>query len=310
MADRTIGVDVGGTKMTAGVLDAEGVVQRRRRRPTPADDAAALVQAIGELVGELDEGGAPVGVGVAGWVDLDGRVRTSPNLPGLVDEPLQQRLGAELGAPVVVRNDADAAAWGEFCLGAGRDVTALAMFMLGTGVGGGLVWQGQLVRGAHGAAAELGHVLVEEGGPRCACGNHGCLEAHASGNAIARKARQRRARGALAAGSPLAADGVRGEDVTAAAADGDADAVAVLADVGFWLGVGMASVVNAVDPATVVVGGGAAGAGARLLEPAQRACAARVLGAPARQPPPLVASELSDGGLIGAGLLARPSQRA
>lgn len=308
MGDGAIGVDVGGTKMVAGVLDGDGTVRHRRRRPTPADDGPALVRAIVDLVGELDGRAAPVGVGVAGWVDLSGRVRASPNVPGLVDEPLQQRLAAELTGPVTVLNDADAAAWGEFCLGAGRDVTALAMLMIGTGVGGGLVWHGQLVRGAHGAAGELGHLLVDEGGPPCPCGNHGCLEAHASGNAIARKAQQRRAGGGLAVGSPLDREWLRGEDVTAAAVDGDADAVAVLADAGFWLGVGVASVINAVDPATVVIGGGVADAGEYLLEPARQACAARVLGAPARQPPPLVASELGDAGLIGAALMARRHQ--
>lgn len=308
MGDRAVGVDVGGTKIVAGVLDGDGAVQRRRRRPTPADDAAALTRAIAELVVELDAGAAPVGVGVAGWVDLHGRVRTSPNLPGLVDEPLQQRLEAELRTSVALLNDADAAAWGELCLGAGRDATALAMCMVGTGVGGGLVWHGQLVRGAHGAAGELGHLLVDEGGPLCACGNHGCVEAHASGSALTRKAHERRGRGALAADSPLRHEPVRGEDVTAAAAAGDPDAVALLADAGFWLGVGVASVVNAVDPAIVVIGGGVANAGEHLLEPARRACASRVLGAPARQPPPVVRSELEEGGLIGAALMARRHQ--
>lgn len=305
MDDRAIGVDIGGTKIAAGVVDGGGAILRRQRRATPVDDAKALVRATVEAIADLDAPDAPVGVGVAGWVDLDGRVRTSPNLPGLTDEPMRERLEAELASPVVVLNDADAAAWGEFCLGAGREVDALAMFMVGTGVGGGLVLHGQLVRGAHGAAGELGHLLVEEGGPLCACGNRGCLEAHASGNAIARKARERRADGALAAGSPLASEELRGEDIAAAAADGDADALAVLADAGFWLGVGVASVVNAFDPAVVVIGGGAAGAGGLLLEPARRACAPRVLGAPTRNAPPLVRGELGDPGLIGAALMAR-----
>ncbi len=305
MSDRAVGVDIGGTKIAAGVIDGDGAILLRQRRLTPVNDAEALIRTTVEVIADLDAPDAPVGVGVAGWVDLDGRVRTSPNLPGLVDEPIRERLEAGLASPVAVLNDADAAAWGEFCLGAGRDVDTLAMFMVGTGVGGGLVLHGQLVRGAHGAAGELGHLLVEEGGPLCACGNRGCLEAHASGNAIARKARERRADGALAAGSPLASKELRGEDVAAAAADGDADALAVLTDAGFWLGVGVASAVNAFDPAVVVIGGGAAGAGGLLLEPARRACALRVLGAPTRKAPPLVPGELGDPGLIGAGLMAR-----
>lgn len=305
MGDVTVAVDVGGTKVAAGVIDADGAVMAQRRRPTPADDADALVAVILALVAELATPDAPVGVGVAGFVDLDGAVRTSPNLPGLVDEPLQARLARELPTPVRVINDADAAAWGEFSVGAGRHASSSLMLTVGTGVGGGLVLDGRLVRGAVGAAGELGHVIVDEGGPRCPCGNRGCLEAHASGTAIVRKARQRQEAGTVAAGSPLAAGELRGEDITAAAAEGDDDALAVLADAGFWLGVGMAGLTNAFDPAIIIVGGGLSAAGEDLLAPARRACAARVLGSPARQLPRIAAGELGpEAGLVGAGLLA------
>lgn len=307
MGDRAVAVDVGGTKIAAGVVDADGALHRVCRRPTP-DDGAAVIDAIARLVRELDEPGAPVGVGVAGFVDLTGAVRTAPNLPALGGWPVRERLAGELGVPVTVGNDADAAAWGELSRGAGRGLDGLAMLTVGTGVGGGLVLHGRLVRGAHGAAGELGHMIVDEGGPGCACGNRGCLEAHASGGAIARKAHERRDAGRLAAGSALARGELRGEDVGAAAGDGDADALAVLADAGFWLGVGAASIANAVDPPVVVVGGGAAEAGELLLEPARRACADRVLGVggASREPPALVLSELGGhAGLVGAGLLAQ-----
>lgn len=309
MGERTVAVDVGGTKVAAGLVDADGGLSAQRRRPTPVGDGAALVEAIWALVAELGAPGAALGVGVAGFVDLDGVVRTSPNLPGLVDEPLARRLAARWPGSVRVVNDADAAAWGEFRTGAGRDAASLAMLTVGTGVGGGLVLGGRLVRGAHGAAGELGHVVVDEGGPRCPCGNHGCLEAHASGTALARKARERHRAGTMTAGSPLAGEDVAGEDVTAAAAAGDPDGVALLADAGFWLGVGMAGITNAFDPAVIVVGGGLAAAGDLLLEPARQACAARVLGASRRTLPPVVLGELgAHAGLVGAGLLADADQ--
>lgn len=306
MGDAAVGVDIGGTKIAAGLVDADGAVHDRRRRPTPHGDAVALVDAVTGLVDELAGDDVAVGVGFPGFIDLTGTVRSAPNLPALVGAPLRQRLEARWTGAVTVVNDADAAAWGELRRGAGRDADGLAMLTIGTGVGGGLVIAGRLVRGANGAAGELGHVIIDEGGPPCGCGNHGCLEAHASGTAIARKARERVAAGAVASGSPLAtAPELHGDAVTAAAVDGDADALAVLDDAGFWLGVGVASIANAVDPPIVVVGGGAAaGAGEHLLAPARRACAERLLGAPAREPPPLRPSELGeDAGLVGAGLL-------
>lgn len=308
MGDAAIGVDIGGTKIAAGVVDAHGRVRDRRRRPTPGSGGAELVAAVAETVDGLAPSGTPVGVGFPGFIDLTGTVRSAPNLPAVVGEPLQSRLDARWGVTVTVVNDADAAAWGELARGAGRGLDELAMLTIGTGVGGGLIIAGQPVRGAHGAAGELGHIIIDEGGPPCGCGNRGCLEAHASGIAIARKARERVAAGAVDPASPLAtAAELRGDVVTGAAADGDADAIAVVADAGFWLGVGIASLANALDPPIVVVGGGAAdGAGETLLAPARRACAERLLGTPAREPPPVRAGALGpEAGLIGAGLLAQ-----
>lgn len=313
VAQAAVGVDIGGTKMAAGLVDRDGTVRDRRRRATPHEGAAAVAAAVAELVGELGEAGVAVGVGFPGFVDPGGTVLSAPNLPSLVGAPLRQHLDATVTSAVTVVNDASAAAWGEHVVGAGVGVRELAMLTVGTGVGGGLVLDGALLRGAHGAAGELGHVIVDEGGPTCGCGNRGCLEAHASGTAIARKAGERVAAGAVARGSPLAGAAELGGDVvTAAAADGDTDALEVLADAGFWLGVGVASIVNATDPSVVVIGGGAArGAGEHLLAPARRACAERVLGAPAREPPPLSPGELGDdGGLIGAALLTWPATGA
>lgn len=308
MADASVAVDIGGTKLAAGVVEADGTLRAHQRQPTPDGGLAALVEAVAGLVRKLGDARMPVGVGFPGFIDLAGTVRSAPNLPALVGAPLQPRLEAGCGVGVTVVNDADAAAWGELCRGAGRGGDGLAMLTIGTGVGGGLVVNGRLVRGAHGAAGELGHTIIDEGGPLCGCGNRGCLEAHASGTAITRKAREAVAAGEVAAGSPLAsAAELGGEVVTAAGAEGDRDALAVLADAGFWLGVGVASIANAVDPPVIVVGGGAAvGAGEALLAPARGACAQRVLGAPSREPPPLRPGELGEhAGLVGAGLLTR-----
>ena len=306
-----VGVDVGGTKVAAGVLSADGRVVHQRRWPTDTTDAEAIVGNVGRAVRELRADlelpdTLPIGVGMAGLVDLDGVVRYAPNLP-LRDVPLRALLERELGCPVTLDNDASAAAWAEFRVGAARDApSGLVMLTLGTGVGGAVVLEGRLMRGAHGLAGELGHIVVVEGGRRCACGNRGDLEALASGTAIGRTAEELRVAGRLPPSSSLTdAEELSGRVVTDAALDGDAGGVAVLAEVGFWLGVGVASLVNALDPDLVLVGGGAATAGELLLGPARDAFADRFVGREWRTPVPLREAELgSDAGFIGAGLLA------
>lgn len=303
-----VGVDIGGTKLLAGLVGPDGAVLVRRRLRTPPEGGAAVAAAVVEVVRELWEdagtGPLPVGVGAAGLVDLDGTVRYSPNIPGWEDTPLRAELAAALGVDVRVDNDANTAAWAESRAGAGRDAgDSLLMLTVGTGVGGGLVHEGELVRGRSGLAAEFGHVIVREGGPACGCGNRGCLEAMASGQAIARVAREGLARGERSVLDSVADPS--GKDVTRAAEDGDAFATAVLAECGFWLGVGIASLVNALDPEVVVVGGGAMQAGELLLGPARAACSARVLGAAHRKMPLVVPAALGDdAGMVGAALLA------
>jgi glucokinase len=308
--DLAIGVDVGGTKLASGVVTRDGTVLARARHVTPAHDGAATMRLIAEVatahVRDRGPGSYPVGVGAAGTIDLTGRVRYAPNIRW-VDYPLQEELTARLRCPVTVDNDANVAAWGEFRCGAGRDArTSLVMLTIGTGVGGGLVLDGRLVRGATGQGAEFGHLIVAEGGPRCPCGNLGCLEALASGTAIGRMAAEAAAAGRVPTSSAL--HGVvqpTGKDVTVAAQAGDVHAVELLAKAGFWLGVGIASLVNACDPEIVVVGGGAMQAGELLLRPARAAAADRVLGNPARPAPPIVAARLGDdAGIVGAALLA------
>jgi glucokinase len=306
-----VGLDVGGTKIAGGLVDADGRIHERARCETPADDREALTEAIVSLARDLcgQAGGdvLPVGVGAAGLVDLEGAVRYAPNLPWR-DYPLARLISEALDTPVTGENDANAAAWGENRAGAGTDASeSMVMLTIGTGVGGGLVLDDRLVRGSGGLAAEFGHMVVNEGGPPCHCGNHGDLESMASGTAIGRTAREAIAGGTLSAGSALAMmkAEIDGEDVTAAAQEGDADAIAVLAKVGFWLGVGIGSLVNALDPQLVVIGGGGAGAGELLLGPARQAAEARVMGRAYRRLPAIVPAQLgNDAGMVGAGLLA------
>lgn len=330
-----IGVDVGGTKLAAGLVTAAGGVRYRARRETPGEPEAiiaGILSVVAEIEGRHAVGGLPVGVGIAGIVDRCGVVRYAPNL-SLVDRPVldelrkglsragevgQAAVGVPRGEPgrgdpgwgprvVTIDNDATVAAWGEYRVGAGADAaSSLLMLTVGTGVGGGLVLDGRLVRGAHGFAAEFGHIVIDEGGPRCACGNRGCLEALASGTAIGRFAEEALAAGVAPPDSALhRLAEITGKAVTVAAQAGDRFATELLARCGFWLGVGLASLVNALDPEIVVVGGGVIQAGELLLEPARAAMVDRLIGAGHRPVPPVVSAQLGDdAGLTGAALLA------
>ena len=321
-----VGVDVGGTKVAAGLVASDGSVLARLRAVSPADDANALVDLIERLVRKLASAGGvpggqrpttlpagspgqaalPVGVGVAALVDNTGVARYAPNL-AIGDFPLEAELASRLRVPVTVDNDANAAAWGEFAAGAGREArTSMVMLTLGTGVGGGLVLEGRLVRGEHGLAGELGHIIVQEGGPLCPCGNRGCLEPLASGTAIARSASALIDHGDCPADSALLSlPQLTGKTVTLAAHAGDAAAQSVLAQCGFWLGVGIASIANALDPEIVVVGGGAMQGGELLLGPARQSFAERLVGKAQRTPAPVVRAQLADdAGIVGAAILA------
>jgi glucokinase len=304
MTVAALGVDVGGTKLVAATLTAEGEIVERRRLETPARDADRLVRTLRDLIVELAGDGLPVGIGVAGMVDPAGRVRYGPNI-GVRDLHLAERLRDVAGAEVTVVNDANAAALGEQRAGAGRGRDSLVLFTLGTGVGGGIVLGGRLQEGAHGFAGEVGHLIVEDGGRPCPCGNRGCIEAYASGTAIGLAARDRLV-------DPRAATVLRedlelsGRSVTDAAIAGDALAQSVLVDVGRWLGVAAAGLVNVLDPEVVLLGGGAARATAPWVIPAaEAALAERVLGAQLRPMPTVELTALGDdAGMIGAAMLA------
>jgi glucokinase len=273
----TIGVDVGGTKVLGGLVDAGGQVLHQARRKTPAQDQAGTVQMIIEVIAELVavETVNAIGIGAAAWIDAArSTIQFAPNLAWR-NVPLRQLVADRFDLPVVVENDANVAAWAEFRFGAARDMSdSMVLYTVGTGIGGGIVLGGQLVRGAHGIAAELGHVRVVPNGHRCGCGRLGCLEQYASGKALVRFA-QATATDApdkaerllkLAGGSPEA---ITGQMVTSAGRDGDPAACGAFEQIGYWLGNSMADVVQVVDPQRIVLGGGVIEAGDLLLGPAE-----------------------------------------
>jgi glucokinase len=309
----TVGVDVGGTKIAAGLVDEHGKVIARQRTESPATDPKQIVQTIGELVHTLsgDETVEAVGVSAAGFVDkARAMVVFAPNLAWR-DEPLKRLLEEELGLPVVVENDANAAAWGEFTFGAGEDVEDLLMLTIGTGVGGGMVIDGELVRGGFGMGGEVGHITMVPGGVPCGCGNLGCLESYGSGRALVRVSRELAEFDpesgkhllARAGGDPA---GITGPLVTAAAQEGDPFAVARLAELGDWLGQGVATLTAVLDPNVVVIGGGVSDAGELLLAPIRDSFERHVTARGHRPMLEIRQAELGNaGGLIGVADLAR-----
>lgn len=324
------GVDVGGTKILGVALSAEGEVLAERRVPTPEalgplgdgeEPVEVLALAVAALVGDLGAavdappGPGPVGVGLPGFV-IDGVLRFSPHLPRAVAPPgapesssFAARLaGALPGAAPVVHNDSNLAALAELVLGAARGMREGLVLTLGTGIGGALVAGGAVHGGAHGIAAEVGHMVVDAAGPPCPCGGRGCWERYASGGGLARLAREAALAGSipeavvLAGGHP---ELVRAEHVTAAAAAGDPGCLRVVEQLGWWLALGLANLAAVLDPERFVLGGGLVAAGEMLLGPARRSFASLVVGKAARPDTPIVAAALGErAGAVGAALAA------
>jgi len=315
-----IGVDIGGTKVAAGLVDAEGTIVCRTRRDTPDRSSSPrivediIVDAVEELLGRAREDGRTVdgvGIGAAGFVGADrATVVFAPHLSWR-DEPLRDSLSHRIGRPITVDNDANAAAWAESRFGAARGESHVVMITLGTGIGGALLIDHVLQRGRFGIAGEFGHMQVVPDGIRCECGNRGCWEQYASGNALVREAR-----GLMSTRSPVAEDllarvggdptRLAGPLVTEAAQDGDPTARELLAEIGHWLGIGMAGLAAAFDPGLFVVGGGVSAAGDLLLDPAREAFRRRLPGRGYRPEARIVHAALGpEAGLIGAADLAR-----
>ena len=305
-----LGADLGGTKMAVGAVDAE---QSLLHRSTGTSFGRELDELLDGLEDELREalGAAPsaeaIGLGIPCTIDRErGVAINAVNLP-IIDVPMRELIGDRLDLPTFVDNDANVAALAEHRFGAARGARNAVMLTIGTGIGGGLVLGGQLYRGSTGAAAELGHIVIDQAGPPCqgSCPNRGCVEAFASGTAIGRQ-------GKLAAEThPESALGRRlgageeidGRAVTEAALAGDGIAVEVLATAGRRLGVALASIANVFEPDVIVIGGGAAAGGELLLAPAREELRSRAL--PPQNSTPVVLAELGpDAGLIGAATMA------
>jgi len=309
----TIGVDIGGTKVLGGVVDENGTVLEQARRETPAEDTKETLERIVDVIEELAGKHAieAVGIGAAGWIDADrSRVLYAPNLAWR-DEPLRDEIQARVSVPVVVENDANVAAWAEFRYGAARDADdSMVMFTIGTGIGGGIVLGGQLVRGAHGIAGELGHVLAVPDGHPCGCGARGCIEQYASGNALSRFARELAMEDPARGAELLAeADGdpakLTGPMVTDAAKKGDGIALEAFGKAGYWLGQALADMVQIFDPQVLVVGGGVIEAGDLLLKPAKAAYFERLAARGKLPVADIIAAELGNvAGVVGAADLA------
>lgn len=288
-----IGVDVGGTKMNAALVHEDGRIEDPLTRKTKQGSQEEFLTDLEELIEELrDDRAAALGLGLPSTIDQRaGRVVSSVNIP-LEDLDIRSRMAERFGLPVAIDNDANAAAIAEWKVGAGRGVDNLVMLTLGTGIGGGLILDGKPFRGATGAGAELGHLVLQYGGPECACGGTGHFETVASGQA------------ADAAAKELLGGASTGAELVVAAGGGDEPAVEALAQIGRRLGAGIASLINIFEPELVVIGGGFGQAGELLIGPAQEVIAREAL-LPGRDTVRIVPAELGPrAGLVGAGFVA------
>lgn len=309
-AGETIGVDLGGTKMLVGVLDGTEVLWESREASTDRSEDELVELLVREVSDARDAqpGVTAVGLGIPATFDHESGVAVAAvNLP-IADLPIRDLVSDRVGLPVFVDNDANVAALAESLYGAAKGMSNVVMLTVGTGIGGGLILGGEVYRGATGAGAELGHVVIQADGPPCQgnCPNHGCIEALASGTALGREGKAA-AESSLdsALGKLLAAgETVDGTAVTKAALAGDATAIAVFDLIGSRLGIACSSFANIFQPDAIVVGGGVIAAGDLLLEPARRELRERALN-PMNKTPILEATLGNDAGMIGAAALAR-----
>lgn len=296
-----LGLDVGGTKCLAVAVDDDGVVLERRRVSTP-NGAAALEEVLVELVESFErpvDAWANIGLGVPGLVSLEGVIVSSPNLPGIENFSVAQRLGERLRRPIPVDNDANCAARAEWLVGAARGASDALIVTLGTGIGGGVVADGRLVRGAHGFAGEIGHVVVVAGGRECACGRRGCWEQYASGTALRRLARE-----ALDEGADWSRSNDEAVDVRQAAERGNESALRVIDEFGNWVALGVATLAHVVDPESVVIGGGVAHRADVVRDAVERHIADHLYASHVRPHPRIALAHFGeDAGAIGAAFL-------
>ncbi len=310
----TIGVDVGGTSVRAGLVDAEGSVLDLRRAPTPAGSEAledAITVIVSALRAEHGGRGSAVGLAVAGFISADRRhVRFSPHLPWR-EAAVAERVERRVGVPVLLEHDANAAAVAEHLLGAGGGAEVAVLVALGTGIGGALLVRGELYRGAHGVAPELGHLRLVPNGRPCPCGKRGCWERYCSGTALVTTtlellAQHGPAPGALAGEAATDPGRITGRRVAAAARNGDPVALRAMGELARWLGEGLALVADVFDPDVVIVGGGVSESAPMFLDEARKHHVAAVTGSAHRPLARIRAAQLGENsGVMGAALLAR-----
>ena len=308
-----VAVDLGGTKYIAAVIGPRGKMLSRVYCPTLSHEghariidrlAASIKEAVKEAGFKLHDM-TGVGIAAAGIIDINrGLITEAPNLPKWRNIPLRDLLKDEFKIPVFVLNDASAAALGEHRLGAGRGLDNLIYMTVSTGIGGGMIINGELYNGTDGSAAEVGHMIIQVDGPLCHCGHYGCLEAMASGTAIARMADDRLRSGWESILSKSRRK-ITAEDVAAAAQKGDALACQVIDDAAGYLGIGMAGLVNLFNPQMIVVGGGVSALGERLLRPARKSMKQHAFKLPAGTVRVVRSALGADSGLMGAAIYAR-----
>jgi len=318
VAGVTYGVDIGGTKVLGLALGAADEVAAEARVPTPkgrrsivgSHVAAAVAEVVAQLDAALGDDTATLGVGAPGMVDRAGRLCFAPNLPQAHGVDWNELVGGRLpGRQVVIENDANLAVLAEHRLGAARGYDDAVMVTLGTGIGGGIVIGGRVQVGSAGFAGEIGHMVVDPNGPPCPCGRRGCWERFASGAGLGLLAREAALAGRLdevvrRAGGD--AESVRGEDVSAAAADGDPEARQVIEAVGSWIGFGLANLACVLDPSCFVLGGGVVRAGDLLIDAARTTFGALIEGGARRPQAVIVPAAFGErSGAVGAALAAR-----
>ena len=318
MADKlAVGIDIGGTKIAAGVVDEDGHVLARLRRETPTTQPLEVIDAIADITEELrrEHHIRAIGIGAAGFVDeSQSTVLFAPHLAWR-HEPLRDSVARRTGLPVLVDNDANAAGWAEWRFGAAQNQADLVLITLGTGIGGAIVIDGQPYRGQFGIAGEFGHMQVVPDGAPCECGNHGCWEQYASGRVLTRRARAA-ARDDTPLGRLLLDDAggeverIEGWFVTRHAQAGHDEAIEWIADVGHWLGTGIANLAAALDPGMFVIGGGVSDAGGLLIDPARATFGRTLTGRGYRAEARIVQAHLGpEAGMIGAADMARLTAR-
>ncbi|MFP4175867.1 MAG: ROK family protein [Planctomycetota bacterium] len=308
MSTAVIGIDLGGTYIKAGSLTPDGEILYRGRRQTRAeggpegvcDNIAAAVNECREAVGDREVVG--VGIGSPGPLNVSrGIVYFAPNLPGWEDVPLRDMVADRTGLDCVVENDANAAALGEQWKGAGAGCSSLVQFTLGTGIGGGIVLDGEVWHGFNDCAAEIGHMSIDPEGPRCGCGNWGCVEAFASATAMVRRIRETISSGCKSTLSKMAPDDITARDIYEAATEGDSAARENIHMTGFYLGVAVANIMHVFNPEVVVFSGGVTAAGNMLLRPIRQTARERSMEACRRDVKIRFAELGEDAGIVGAG---------